>query len=235
MMCDYAIRRRKRSPKTNITPDNRLEYPTHPFPPALSKLLSALPEGFSDMALTTLLSYQVIKFLYRMAITIQKGPAEFADDTSIAVEMMRLSMRPDVSALEQAVVTLSFVFGRFLFDTTKGHYRVSSSTGIRTSPNRTYVSMKKPLNKLAGSIFGFVETAGTDFVVWAVFILSSTTVDYGLSRSLQQETLRRLMDTVPAANQLEEFKSMVSRFFWHESLAPRVDELWKDIEPKAES
>ncbi|KAJ9609407.1 hypothetical protein H2200_005734 [Cladophialophora chaetospira] len=220
MMCDYAIRRRGRSPKTNITPDKKLEYPTHPFPPALSKALSVLPPGFSDMALKTLLSYPVLKLLYQMTKIIEKGPAEFPKDTSIAVEMMRLSMESNATALEKAVVTLSFVFGRLLTDKTTKENRINSST-------RTYRSMKEPLSALAKSIFGYEESAGQDFVAWAVFLLASVQEDHGLSRALQHATLARLLTSVPTVRKLEVFKGMLGRLFWHEGLIPQAETIWK--------
>ena len=219
-MCDYAIRRRGRSPKTNITPDKKLEYPLHPFAPTLSKTLSALPDGFSDMALKTLLSYQVIHILYRTAKIIGKGPTQFPQDTSIAVEIMRLSMESTITALEKAAVTLTFVFGRFLLDASKGVGRINSST-------RTYRSMKAPLSALAKSIFSLAELAGDDFVVWAVFLLASADKDYNLSKSLSDATLDRLLSRVPAVKRFERFKEMIERYFWHENLAPHAENFWK--------
>ncbi|KIW80904.1 hypothetical protein Z517_03927 [Fonsecaea pedrosoi CBS 271.37] len=224
MMCDYAIQRRSRSPKTNITPDSTLTYPTHPFPPSLSKVLSALPEGFSDLALKTRLSIQVIRLLYRMSKTVEKGPAEFPVDTSIAVEMMRLSMDSGARPLEKAIVTLSFVFGRFLFDvTTKGRGPVNSS-------RRTYQSMETTLRTLCQSIFEQlhpIDCAGRDFVAWAVFLLASAGVDYGVPASMQRDMLRRLYVSAPAVRCSEAFLEMLRKFLWHEKLMPCAQEMWE--------
>jgi hypothetical protein len=226
-MCDYAIRRRNRSPNTNITPDKQLEYPRHPFPPALSRVISSLPDGFCEMALKTLLSYQVIQLLRRMAQTVEKSPAAFPEDTSIAVEMMRLSMESNATALERAIVTLSFVFGRVLYDASKTSNRVNSSA-------RTYRSMREPLSALARSVFGLAEKAGEEFVVWAVFLLASAKEDYGLERSLQDDTLARLRRAVPVAKKLDSFKEMTKRYFWHTNLESQAEQLWKRMnEPKA--
>ncbi|OAP59786.1 hypothetical protein AYL99_04788 [Fonsecaea erecta] len=229
MMCDYAIRRRNRSPKTNITPDSTLTYPTHPFPPSLSKVLSELPEGFSDMALKTLLSHQVIRLLYRMTKILGKGPAAFTEDTSIAVEMMRLSMDSSVRQLEKAIVTLSFAFGRFLVDvTTKGRPANSSK--------RTFRSMEESLRGLCHSIFGRLDEAGQDFVAWAVFLLASAGVNYGVPASMRDEMLRILYMRVPAARRLDAFLEMLKRFLWHDKLVPCAKELWeKVVEQKTSS
>lgn len=219
-MCDYAIRRRGRSPKTNITPDKRLEYPAHPFPSTLSKALSILPAGFSDMALKTLLSYQVIQLLYRMTMTIEKGPNEFFRDTSIAVEMMRLSMESNATPVEKAVVTLSFVFGRVYADATRREQRINSS-------NRTYQSMKEPLSALAKSIIRYAEIAGESFVAWAVFLFASAKEEYGLSRTLQDGILKQLLAAVPALRRLNVFKDMLRKYFWHESLGSHAEKVWE--------
>lgn len=222
-MCDYAIRRRGRSPKINITPDQKLEYPTHPFSPELSKAISVLPTGFSDMALKTLLSYPVLKLLYRLTKTIEKGPAEFYQDTSLAVEMMRLSMESNATtALEKAVVTLSFVFARLLSDATSRDYRINPSS-------RTYRSMQEPLSTLARSIFGYVELAGENFVAWAVFLLASTPEEHGLSRALQDESLKRLLSEIPTVQRLRVFEGMLRKLFWHEKLLPQLEVLWKKM------
>ncbi|KIX94697.1 uncharacterized protein Z520_09743 [Fonsecaea multimorphosa CBS 102226] len=220
MMCDYAIRRRNRSPKTNITPDSTLTYPRHPFPPSLSKVLSALPEGFSDMALKTLLSNQVIRLLYRMTKTVEKSPAEFPEDTSIAVEMMRLSMESSASQLEKAIVTLSFAFRRFLSDVTAKGRPVNSS-------RRAYQSMEESLRALGQSIFGLFEKAGPDFIVWAVFLLASPGFDYGVPASTRDELLRKLQAKISAVRRFESFLAMLRKFLWHEKLVPCAKETWE--------
>lgn len=220
MMCDYAIRRRGRSPKTNITPDKKLTYPTHPFSPTLSKILSTLPRGFADMALKTLLSNQVIRLLNRMAATIAKSPTEFVDDTSVAVEMMRLSMEPEATALENAVVQLSLVFGRLLVEVTM--------PGVHTRSHRTYKSMKDTMETLAKSVFTFEESAGREFVVWTVFLLVSVEEDnYGLPVPLQDDILVHLRHTVSGVDQLNTLQAMLERYFWHENLVPRMVEMWE--------
>ncbi len=42
---------------------NRLEYPTHPFPPHLGEVIARLPQGFSDIALKCELSTQIIDLI----------------------------------------------------------------------------------------------------------------------------------------------------------------------------
>jgi len=219
-MCDYAIRRRARSPKTNITPDNKLEYPTHPFPPALARILATLPQGFSDMALKSMLSYPVIQLLHRIRKTMDKGPTAFPKDTSVAVEIMRLSMATNISAVEKATVTLSFVFARLLYDVSTKEYRVNSS-------ERTYRSMKEPLEKLAAEIFGLAETAGQDFVVWGVFLLASAKKEHGLPESLRDNILLKMWANCRAVRRYEDFKESVAMFFWHDNLVSTLSEVWK--------
>jgi len=223
-MCDYAIRSRNRSPKTNITPDSTLTYPTHPFPPSLCELLSDLPQGFSDMALKKMLSNQVIRILYRMVQAVQKGPLEFSEDRSIAVEMMRLSMESNARQLEKVIVTLGFAFGRFLFDVTTTGRPVKSSW-------RTFVSMKESLRAMSQSIFDehFDKEAGPDFIVWAVFLLASVGVEYGVPACTQDELLRRLQTKIPAVRRFESFLEMLGKFLWHEKLAPCAKEVWQRI------
>jgi hypothetical protein len=218
MMCDYAIQRRGRSPETNITPDAKLVYPRHPFPPSLSTTIAALPVGFAEMALKTVLSQQVIQILFRMTKASQKGPRAFAEDTSIAVEMMRLSMEPKASDLEKAVVSLSFVFGRFLLE---AHVERNIN-----SSQRTYKSMKQPLSTLSRSIFKFVDMAGEDFVVWAVFMLASPRTEYGLSESLQDALLGQLVITIPGVKTQGRFKGELRKYLWHESLEHGADRMW---------
>lgn len=221
-MCDYAIRRRGRSPKTNITPDKKLTYPTHPFSSVLSKLLATLPKGFADLALKTLLSDQVIQLLHRMTATVAKGPTEFVDDTSIAVEIMRLSMEPEANALENTVVQLSLVFGRLLVEVTV--------PGVHTRSRRTYKSMKDTLEAIAKSVFMFEESAGREFVTWAVFLLVSTEEgNYGLPLSSQDDILVRLRHTIPSVLHFQTLQAMLETYFWHENLVPCMEEMWKRI------
>ena len=150
MICDYAIRRRGRSLKTNVTPDNKLKYPTHPFPPALSKLLSALPERFSDMALRSLLSYPVIPAPVPHDQEHPEKSHGFPGDTSIAVEMMRLSMERNARALEKASDSELRICKILVRHVDRG----------TTASEQMYRSVREPQKALAKSIFGFAKTAG---------------------------------------------------------------------------
>lgn len=58
------------------------------------------------MALKRLLSVQVIDLLHRLTKAIERGPIEFLRDSSIAVEMMRLSIRLNTNIVERGVILL---------------------------------------------------------------------------------------------------------------------------------
>lgn len=220
MMCDFSIRRRNRPPNTNITPASQLVYPSHPFSSTLSQMLSTLPSGFSDLALQTLLSTQVIELLHRTRRTMDKGAAEFLRDTSVGVEMMRLSMEPQARALERAVVLLAFVFVRLLLDAACPRESRINNTA------RTVRSIKDPVRELAAAVFDLDTVAGPKFVLWAVYVLAAARPEYGLPAAAQDEILLRLRRVVPPAARLDVFLATVRKFFFHDKLLPGLKELW---------
>jgi hypothetical protein len=71
-----------------------LTYPAHPYFPTLCATISALPEGFRDLALSSTLSLQVIHHLDKvtqwMKILVQ-SPAEECDSNSAYLEELQLA------------------------------------------------------------------------------------------------------------------------------------------------
>jgi len=222
MMCDFAIHRRNRSPKTNITQDNELEYPKHPFPAALCVKISALPEGLREMALNKLLSIQVISLLHKYSKVINGDPAQFQRDTSIAVEMMRLLMGSNATALEKTIILLCFVLGRYLSDATA----TSNSLNINSS-NRTYNAMRQPIQNLMEKIFEFAaKPTYQDFVVWGAFVLALASAEYGVSDTVRNVLLSRLPREYPAARRFDTMLNVLEKFFFHSCLREGLEISW---------
>jgi len=225
MMVDLAIRRRGRSPQMNITPEKKIVYPTHPFSPGLCKTIATLPGGFEDMALKRVLSVQVIDLLHRLTGMIERGPAEFPKDTSIAVEMMRLSMEPEANIVAKGVILLSFVFVRYLSDNaTKGS---SSYQSMRTDD-----AIKEPVGRWARVAFGIQKEVDSDFIVWTTFVLWLACEDYGYSEKEQDELVDRLARTQPAMKNKDRLSSVVTKYFFHRSLEQNLDVFWKCLTAK---
>lgn len=71
-----------------------LTYPAHPYFPALCATISALPEGFRDLALSSRLSLQVIHHLDKVTQwmkSLVQSPAEKRDSNSAYVEELQLA------------------------------------------------------------------------------------------------------------------------------------------------
>ncbi|KAI1619110.1 hypothetical protein EDD36DRAFT_481155 [Exophiala viscosa] len=226
MMVDLAILRRGLSPKMNMTPNNKIVYPAHPFSPELCKTIATLPKGFEDMALKQVLSVQVIDLLHRLTRTIERGPAEFPKDTSIAVEMMRLSMEPEANIVEKGVILLTFVFARFLSDkATKGS---SSPQSMRTDD-----AIKEPVGRWARFAFGIQKEVDSDFIAWTTFVLWLACEDYGYSEKEQDELVDRLARTQPTMKNKDRLSSVVTKYFFHQSLEQDLDMFWKSLMTKS--
>lgn len=208
-MCDYAIQRRNRSPKTNITPDNKLEHPIHPFSLNLSIFSPRSKEGLA-------IWHQ--KPLFRP--NHQHSLPHDQDDRERPrrVPQAHLHRRRDDAA----------VHGDEGQRARKSHRHPQlhlqlvphmANTGSWFNGSaRPYRSTRQPVQGPAKPIFGVVEMPEPDFVVWGVFILAAAKESYGLPTAVQDSTLKRLLEKIPTVRRNDKSLGAVQKFFFREEL-----------------
>lgn len=220
MTCNFAIRRRGVPLKTDAAQAYALEYPTHPFSPDLCTKISALPSGFSEMALDRVFSVQVINLLCQFSKAFDRGPSAFEWNSFVVVETMRLHTQSQASGLEKSAILLSHTFGRYFRDIAR------LDRGLRTSMHLGE-NFEQMLLDLSKSIFDFSTTPYQDFVIWGVIVLAAIFHLNGLSESIQDELFEQLFKQFRAARKWDKILSIVNKFFFHQSLVGRLKALWQ--------
>jgi hypothetical protein len=211
-MCSFALQR-----SLVGTPANEFEYPIHPYPPALLELITDLPNGFVELALSNRLSYQVIILLQRSARRMNDSHRGIVDID--VVDFMELSTSVCASPLEQDVGTLVGLFGTLC--------NTSSSKLSRQTYTRTGQSGWAPVAHLIKRILGaFDGSVELDFIVWAtllvLFMLEHINVAAAEKRACapqnEREILLRHLTFLDPTLSVDDMRSMVRRYFWWGSL-----------------
>jgi len=218
MTCNFAIRRRKAPFKADTMQTYTLEYPTHPFSPGLCSKISTLPRGFSEMALEKVFSLQVINLLLQFSKAFDRGPEAFEWNSLVVVETMRLCTQSEASALEKSAILLSHTFGRYFRDIAR------VDRGLRPTAHLGE-NFKQMLLDLSRSIFS-PSTKYQEFVIWGVAVLAATFHHNGLEEGVQDDLFRQLFQRLPLARKREKVLAIVNKFFFHPSLAGRLEALW---------
>jgi hypothetical protein len=105
-MCDLAVRRCANS--KSIGP--RLTYPSHPFCPGLSQLISTLPDGLVELSLSCQFSRETITILHRMSSIVRQGHTAAESDYVVILDVMNLALCARASLLERTVGSLILFF-----------------------------------------------------------------------------------------------------------------------------
>lgn len=173
------------------------------------------------MALKKLLTVQAIELLQRITGVITRDPTEFQKDTSVAVEMMRLSMGSGASELEKAILLLTFIYLRRLNDLTDPQHRRAVQS------RRTYTAIKQPIMDIANSIVQLSITADdSKFITWAIMVLMATAKDIGLTDAKQDELLSSLTEHTSRLRSKDQLLAVLRQFFFHQYSIPDVDNLY---------
>jgi hypothetical protein len=211
-MCDFALQR-------SVGPDSvadEMNYPTHPFPPNLTKSISELPDGLVELALSGRLSTQVINLLYRITRILKQG-AE-ASSHAIMVDFMKLSLHEKATPLEKKLAVLVLLFGIPI-----GLGAGVKHRGTTQRAHHTTWDLLLTLNKQI--LAGVDDSLGIAFSAWAVHLAVCVLNDTSFMperdpepRSEMQDRLLRYLNSTAPKLDLIELRRMVQRYFWQESL-----------------
>ena len=198
----------------------RLEYPSHPYHPKISLLISKFPAGFHDEALTNLLSVQILNFIlrtyewyqgYSRAVSEQRT----ADQTKFSLEGQSLGNRAAIMLdccelnLKERLLCISMLSYIVSFD--GQHARHS------TELEDHMLALKEICQGITPSM--------CTLLVWAAFVFAAS--KDSISKPLRNRWL--LLDRVVDEGKLAhwaEVKPILRRYFWNDNLLGRWKVCW---------
>jgi hypothetical protein len=199
----------------------RLEYPSHPYPPTVTLLISKLPAGFHDAALATLLSIQILTFMlrtyewyknYSRAVSEQRK----ADQTKFSLEGLSLGNRAslilDCCELnpEERLLCISML-----------SYIVSFDGQHARHPTELEDHMLG-LKEICQGITPSMRT----LLIWSAFVFAAS--KDSISTPLRNRWL--LLDRVVDEGKLTdwaEVEPILTRYFWNDNLLGRWKVCWR--------
>ena len=207
--------------------EQRLMYPTHPFSPALSSKLSSLPDGFIELTMSSLLSFQMIDILERVC-KAKNGPE--SDQSDILQKLRALSgiiidLKANFPASETTEVEGFLSHGLMGFclqlDEKKEH-STDQATGV-TDRFSSFAKMEAPRplvhrDGVIWSYLSFAEGASIHDVSYANRIIDS------------------LLSNFPEIRDWKCLEKIIRRFFWTEKTLSHCRSSWEGaIERKSVS
>ena len=221
-LCKFAIRRRKRPSGTETAARLQVAYPSHPLSPELRSLISALPKGFSHIALQGNLSIQIIKLLHRLttmtrakSLTKRVDAISAGDTNSLQVEMMRHLGQFDISPLEKNICHFCYLF-------------VEKLCGPSLRRNQEFYQRLRDnvREDTKNSLCSFLSLEGMDagLSIWGVAILATVTDD--IPGSDLSKLLKQLVQRYPMATEWDNKIRTLQEFLFPDKLVEIYRPWW---------
>ncbi|KAK5203599.1 hypothetical protein LTR47_011592 [Exophiala xenobiotica] len=209
-----------RNQPTNIALKPELHYPKHPFTPQLCDLISRLPQGFAEVALTGLLSVEVVE-----ALTVFESNFSLS---STAIELMRAPLLDDLTPLETSIC---FALSRY-------RQRIASRQRDTNIIVQRYLQVVANAQSMsAGAITGFSESFSqslkmhryqgviVDCLAWIVVVAAATS-----KADKPDHIFDSLFDsffcTAGSAWDWPRLEAVLMHFFYEKTLIARGKQLW---------
>ncbi|KAK5058559.1 hypothetical protein LTR84_010822 [Exophiala bonariae] len=200
-----------------------LTYPGHPFPPDLCEIVSKLPEGFSEVALSGSIAIELISFLVKLTELVtwmSLSPSQKSDDSQPELTMQRAIY--DLQCL--SVLPLTSTEGQIVRAVLAFCLHVYNEMSYR-------IPLARPLHPLLEVFDNPAQFPRSPWLqrclLWSSIVTASawdTQIDavprthYVLEKSLNQ---------VPEARSWEETKEVMQKFFWVGSLEEQWEICWR--------
>ena len=233
-MCLHALKRRGQSRNStdpsNIAGSLKLTYPTHPFSSDLCKLISELPSGFQDVALTTKLSNQFLILLRTYThdinerLTTEKITAPIVDE--LTMSLGQLAIAPGITPFEMSLCSALLVFRA-----------VVSNTNV---PSR----LVDRVHDVANSVFDLDDEAQNlkegprkairNCLLWTVMVAAGTVTPNLLdaqTRGLSKEQKLMLIGEMTRRHtgfrkDWDALATVLEKFYWRDNIGEQWKELW---------
>ncbi|OAP65231.1 hypothetical protein AYL99_01203 [Fonsecaea erecta] len=222
-VCDMAIQRRQNTRLKAITPQLVLRYPKHPFPPTLSALVTKLPDGFRELALSCKISIKTIELLYQLASRVSGECAEVLPHVwgrSEQFELMRVVATEAAPKLERQICFLALIFERSWLATTSGP----------AVPRRLYGRMdqifRDHLREVTRDMIELGTAVDSDFMIWATMVIVTTANESKLSEDESRELMGLVFILCRQMKSWDTTMESLRRYYWNEPLMARWQTEW---------
>lgn len=200
-----------------------LTYPGHPFPPSLCEVVSKLPEGFSEVALSRSIATELISFLVKLTELVKwmsSTQAERLNDRRPGLTLQRAIY--DLQCL--SVLSLTIIEGQIVRAILAFCLHVYNETSFR-------IPLAQPLQPLLEAFNEHTEIPRHPWLqrclLWSSIITASvwdTQIDASPRTHI---VLDKILKRLPEAKYWEETKEVMQKFFWVDSLEDQWEICWR--------
>ncbi|KIX06294.1 uncharacterized protein Z518_04269 [Rhinocladiella mackenziei CBS 650.93] len=219
--------------KLNIAPTEakiKLEYPRHPFPPDLCALIAKLPEGFGELSLVGVFSFQMIKILSRMSEWInqlqhgrQEGALRLGDPDGTyfkqAHSCLELIGLPSLSLLEKILCCALVACALETYNKKPQQNPVH---------RRLLESLTEMLNRYN------LDPLDKECSMWMALVIAGPSslpkedgADYDRLAYSRNILLDQMIEKSVSSRNWEWVKHSVQKFFWDQQLLERWHDTWE--------
>lgn len=200
-----------------------LTYPGHPFSPDLCEVVSKLPEGFSEVALSRSIAIEFISFLVKLTELVKRtasAQAERLKDRRPGLTMQRAIY--DLQCL--SVLSLTPIEGQIVRAILAFCLHVYNEMSFR-------IPLAQPLKPLLDAFDEHTEIPRHPWLqrclLWSSIVTASAW-DTQLDASPRTHImLDKLVKQLPEAKYWEETKEVMQKFFWIDCLQDQWEVCWR--------
>jgi hypothetical protein len=200
-----------------------LTYPGHPFSPELCVVISKLPEGFAEVALTRTLAIELISFLVKLSELV--AYQSVSDDDRLTMpkpdmtmqraiyDLQCLSVLP-LTVIESQMVRALLAFCLHLYNGLWFH-----------------IPLARPLRPLLESFNEHTELPRPRWLqrclYWSAIVVSSSWDTQPDASPRRHIVLDRLVTRVSEARHWEDTADLMRKFLWHDRLLDEWEVCWQ--------
>ena len=200
-----------------------MTYSGHPFPPDLCAVISKLPEGFAEVALSGRIAVELISFLVKLTELINWFPSsQHERDAHPKPDMTMQRAIYDLQCLSALQLTpIQVQISRALLAFCLHLYNEMSF----------HIPLARPLRPLLETFNAHTETPRNPWLTRCLYwcsIVTASAWDTQIDASPERHVvLDNLIDKLPEASSWEDTEEMMRMFLWHDRLADEWEICWR--------
>lgn len=200
-----------------------LTYPGHPFSVELCEIVSKLPEGFSEVALSRNIATELISFLVKLTELFKWMPSN--QDQRPPNPQPGLTMQRAIYDLQcLSVLSLTAIEGQIVRAILAFCLHVYNELSFK-------IPLARPLNPLLESFNEHKDIPRQPWLqrclLWSAIVTASAWDAQVDAMPRTHLVLDKIMRVLPEANCWEETKEVMQKFIWVDSLQDQWEICWR--------
>jgi hypothetical protein len=198
-------------------------YANHPFPPDYTASLARVPQGFSDLAVSSLLSMQCVRVIERIPFTPSSSEAaaisprpDGADLHTILTDLMKLTTLK-TTKLEHV---LCFGLVAYCLPLQYGRPLPAGCTPTLQACVDAYMRLNLRENE---------EKLDGKCLLWIAVVLAAALDNCADEDLRHAPVLERVLNRFPQAKVWTTVEKILRSFLWHDSLVSRWYNTWQNV------